>query len=313
MNCLVLGGAGFIGSHLVDALLAHGHYVRVFDKKDVSKNNLMQSLNKIEFLEGDFINERDLSGAIKGIDTVFHLVSTTLPETSNQNPCYDIRTNVVSTISLLEKCVKHGIKKFFFLSSGGTVYGIPHFLPISELHPTNPICSYGISKLTIEKYLALFSHLYKLDYVILRPSNIYGERQRTNSIQGVIPVFLAKALLKEPIIVWGDGSVSRDFCHVDDLIEAFILLLHAGIKNKIYNIGSGRPGSLSEIIKLIGTISGKDLRIEYKPNRALDVPINYLDLQLAYSELGWKPRIQLEEGIERTWNWVRSNIDDAGS
>src|SRR6516164_2664646 len=157
MRCLVLGGLGFIGSHLVDALLAEGHFVRCFDRANVialEKSHLFYG--DIEIFEGDFVSETDIVHALSGCDICFHLVSTTLPKSSNADPAFDVETNVVGTVRLLSQAVKAGVKKVIFVSSGGTVYGIPKHIPIAETHPTDPICSYGITKLAIEKYLALF-------------------------------------------------------------------------------------------------------------------------------------------------------------
>jgi len=176
MRCLVLGGAGFMGSHIVDALVARNHRVRIFDLPNISTHNLHQSMDSVEILGGDFNNVNDISQALEDIDVVVHLVSTTLPGPSNENPVYDVESNVIGTLNLLKQAVEKRVKKIIFSSSGGTVYGIPRFVPIPETHETNPVCSYGITKLTIEKHLALFHHLHNLDYTVLRLANPYGER-----------------------------------------------------------------------------------------------------------------------------------------
>lgn len=161
LRCLVLGGAGFIGSHLVDGLLAHGHQVRVLDRPGVAP--IHRDPNPaLEIVAGDFSNAGDIAEAITGIDVCFHLVSTTLPRSSNADPVFDLETNLVGTVRLLQRTVESGVRKVVFVSSGGTVYGTPQYLPIDENHPTNPICSYGITKLAIEKYLELFHHLHGL-------------------------------------------------------------------------------------------------------------------------------------------------------
>lgn len=200
MNTLVLGGNGFIGSHLVDKLLAEGHKVRVFDKYE---EHYRKPIAGGDYCYGDFGNRGLLADALNGIDIVFHLISTTLPETSNDDPVFDVQSNVVETLFLLEQCVAKKIQKVVFISSGGTVYGIPVELPVHEDNPTSPECSYGITKLVIEKYLALFKLLHGVNYVIVRPSNAYGDRQNPNSIQGAIPVFLNKVAKGESIEIWG--------------------------------------------------------------------------------------------------------------
>jgi UDP-glucose 4-epimerase len=304
-RCLILGGAGFIGSHLTDALLARGFAVRVFDRPNVSKDNLRGTLDRITITEGDFNNINDLIPALQEIDVVVHLICTTLPGSSNENPSYDVETNLIGTVKLLEQCVARGVKKVVFISSGGTVYGIPSFLPITEEHPTNPICSYGITKLAVEKYLSLFCHLYDLDYAVLRVSNPFGERQRIDGLQGAVTVFLGRTYFDQAISIWGDGSVARDYIHISDVMSAFATVIETKTKSKIYNIGSGTPHSLNEILTMIRKVTGKDPDITYTPGRKLDVPVNYLDITRARRELGWQPRLSLEEGMRRTWDWVK--------
>jgi len=306
MHCLVLGGAGFIGSHIVDALIAKGHRVRVFDLPNISTKNLGHSMGSIEIMGGDFFNVKDVSPAIEGVDVVFYLVGTTLPGPSNENPVYDVETNVVGTLRFLERAVEQGVKKVIFASSGGTVYGVPQSIPIPETSPTDPLCSYGITKLTVEKYLALFHHLYDLDYAILRLGNPYGERQRTDNVQGAVAVFLGKTLNNQTITIWGDGSVARDYFYVGDLVSAFMRVMDSDTKSNLYNIAAGRAYSLREIMSVIRHVTGKNPRVEFTPGRRLDVPVNCLDISRAKNELNWQPEIPLEEGIGRTWEWLKS-------
>ncbi len=178
MKCLILGGAGFLGSHIADHLLAAGHSVRLFDRFEAVKTNIQHLLPRIELVQGDFGNHAIVSEITRDMDIVYHLVSTTLPKTSNDDMVFDISTNLLPTLHLLEACRQNGVKKVIFISSGGTIYGVPQQIPIPELHPTNPLCSYGIQKLAIEKYLHLFHDLHRLDYAVMRVANPYGERQR---------------------------------------------------------------------------------------------------------------------------------------
>lgn len=306
MNCLVLGGAGFIGSHIVEALLLRGHKVRVFDRPRIDTKNLSGSMAQIEFLSGDFTNESDIAKALEGIDTVVHLVSTTIPSTSNDNPVYDAETNIAGTVRLLALAKVAGVKKIVFASSGGTVYGEPLHLPIPETHPNNPICSYGITKLAIEKYLHIFYHLYGLDYSILRIANPYGERQNPNGGLGAVTVFLWKVLHGEPITIWGNGEVARDYFHISDLVAAFVSVIENIPPSRIYNIGSGRAYSLNEILAVIQAVTGKTATVNYTPARKLDVPVNYLDITRAKVELSWKPTISLEQGLAKTLTWLQT-------
>ncbi|HEX5337076.1 MAG TPA: NAD-dependent epimerase/dehydratase family protein, partial [Gallionella sp.] len=193
-RCLVLGGKGFVGSHLTEALLRRGMSVRVFDRPGAENLISPELRDRVEFIEGNFANPESIATALDGCDICFHLISTTIPKTSNESPAYDLQSNALSSINLLEQARKSGLRKIVFMSSGGTVYGIPKYLPIDESHPTDPLCSYGIAKLTIEKYLELYRVHYGIDYAVLRVSNPYGERQRLMAAQGAVAVFLGKAL-----------------------------------------------------------------------------------------------------------------------
>lgn len=305
MKILVLGGNGFIGSHLVDKLLCGGHEVRVFDRRE---ELYRKPLNQVHYCFGEFGNRKLLKEALNKIDIVIHLVSSSLPKTSNDDPAFDVQSNVIETLYLLENCVKRNVKKVIFLSSGGTIYGFPESLPVTENHKTNPICSYGITKLTIEKYLYLFKELYNLDYVILRPSNPYGPRQNPFGIQGVISVFLGKLLRNEPIEIWGDGTIVRDYLYIEDLVEAISLAVSSNSSHRIYNIGSGFGYTLNDILKTINKITGLDANVLYSNKRHCDIPSIYLDITVASKELNWLPLMPLEAGIKRTWDFIKDNL-----
>lgn len=299
---LVLGGNGFIGSHLVDRLLADGHSVRVFDKYP---ERYRQPLVHVDYRFGDFGNRGLLSEALEGVDIVFHLISTSLPKTSNDDPAYDVQSNVIETLFLLEQCVARKIRKIVFISSGGTIYGRPTKLPIHEDCPTNPECSYGITKLTIEKYLALYNLLFDLDYVVIRPSNPYGSRQNPEGIQGAIAVFLGKIARGESVEIWGDGSVVRDYIFIDDLVDALCRAAFSETPDRIFNIGSGEGYSLNAIVAAIGRVTGHTVQVVYKAGRPFDVPAVYLDISRAKEQLGgWFPRVSLDEGIRQAWEFI---------
>lgn len=303
MKCLILGGGGFIGSHLSEALMAQGNEVSVFDRPEARYLVGLQQSGAGIFT-GDFLKPNDLSRAISGCDVVYHLVSATVPQTSNENPVYDVETNIVGTLRLLDEARKAHVKKVIFASSGGTVYGIPQELPIKENHPTEPTSSYGISKLTIEKYLHLYSILYGLDYCVLRVANAYGERQPITGSQGVIGAFLDKVLRQEEIVVWGDGSVMRDYTYVHDIVNAFVCAAIYQGEPKIFNIGAGQGHSLNDIIGIIEQIVQQPLRTKYVPGRVFDVPVNVLDISRAKKYLTWQPLTGLLEGISRTFEWM---------
>jgi UDP-glucose 4-epimerase len=300
MRCLVLGGGGFQGSHLSEALLKAGYAVRIFEKRNVCRDNIAHLMNRVDWCEGDYSDSSQLDEAVRGADYVFHLVSTTLPKHSNENMTYDISSNVIATLNLLEISRKREVKKIIFFSSGGTVYGVPNEIPIKEEHHTNPICSYGIHKLAIEKYLSLFHYLYGAEYAVLRISNPYGDRQGISGDQGAVAVFSHRALKNEPIEIWGDGSVVRDYLHISDVIRAAVAVLDYRGNHRIFNIGSGAGMSLNEVVSAIERSVGYPLRVQYKPARPLDVPVNILDISLARNVLGWRPEVSFADGLAMT-------------
>lgn len=312
LNCLVLGGTGFIGSYVADALVTRGHKVRVFDRPRINSTSLSDVIPHIEYISGDFSNESEIANVLDGVEIVVHLISTTIPAASNLNPVYDVETNIAGTIRFLTLAKNAGVKKVVFASSGGTVYGEPFILPIPESHPTNPICSYGITKLAIEKYLHLFHYLHGLDYSILRIANPYGERQNPNGGLGVVTVFLWKVLNGQPITIWGNGEVARDFFYISDLVAAFVRVIEHSTPSKIYNIGSGRAYSLNQILAAIRSVTEMSVTVNYTSARKLDVSVNYLDITRAKAELSWIPQVPLHVGIERTWNFLmKSNTDQS--
>jgi UDP-glucose 4-epimerase len=266
-----------------------------------------QSSQQFERIEGEFTAAPEIARAIRGCEVVFHLVSTTLPNTSNLDPAFDVETNVIGSIRLLEHALRAGVKRVIFVSSGGTVYGIPALLPIPEEHPTFPICSYGITKLTVEKYLYLYRHLHGLDSVVLRIANPYGERQRTQGSQGAVAVFLGKALRGEPIEIWGDGSVVRDYIHISDVVRALLAAMVYTGHHRLFNIGSGSGSSLNEVIAAIEAATNVTPIRRYLDARPFDVPKSVLSIERAVSELDWRPTVSLPAGVALTANWLRAS------
>jgi UDP-glucose 4-epimerase len=288
---------------MVDRLLEEGHYVRVFDIKE---EYYRKPLSDVDYQLGEFGNRGLFSEVIEGVDIVVHLISTTLPKTSNDDPVFDLQSNVVESLFLLEKCVEHRVKKVIYISSGGTVYGIPGSVPVHEEAQTNPICSYGIGKLTVEKYLELYKRLHNLDFVILRPSNAYGCRQNPNGIQGVISVFLGKVIRTETIQIWGDGEVVRDFIFVEDLVDAIYRAIIMDLNSTVFNIGSGEGHSINQLLSIVKKVTGHDIPVAYSASRSYDVPRIYLDINRAATELKWKPFTSIDQGIEKTWDFIKN-------
>jgi UDP-glucose 4-epimerase len=306
MKAVVIGGNGFIGTHLIEFLIRDGVAVRAFDRYP---SQFVQPKKEVEYVIGDLGNHGALSEIVEDADWVFHLAYTTIPKTSNEDPEYDVRSNLIDAVQLLQSCKDAGVKKVVFVSSGGTIYGVPQTVPILETHPTDPICSYGITKLAIEKYLHLFFHLYGLEYAITRISNPYGEGQNPNAKQGAIGVFLGKVARGEAIEIWGTGEVVRDYLHIDDAANALIKAARykpATDGPRIFNIGSGQGHSLNEIVAEIKAVVDREVIVEHKPPRSLDVQANVLDTTLAHTHLDWKPTIDLTTGIARAWSWVKT-------
>jgi len=303
-RCIIYGGGGFIGSHLCDKLLGSGYDVTVFDKLNFSKKNIQHIQDQIKIIEGDFNNEFDLINSLQGVDYVFHLVSTTLPASSNDNPEYDAETNLISSLKLFKECVALKIKKIIFLSSGGTVYGIPSEIPVKENYSANPVCSYGIIKRTIEEYLFLYNYLYGQQYYVFRLSNPYGERQNPNSSQGAIGVFLSKVIKNETIEIWGDGETVRDYIYVKDAVEVLAKSVSADTDVRVFNLSTGIGHTLNQIVETIGNVSGKKITPVFKKARKLDVPVNILDNSKVKNAFGWKPLTSIEEGIKNTFDYL---------
>jgi UDP-glucose 4-epimerase len=300
MKILIIGGTGFIGHHLAVAL-AKQHQVRVLSRR---LNPLLAPHGHVEYALGDFLDESLLRSCLAGIDVVYQMVSTTTPSTSNTDPVYDTRSNVIGMIRLLELCIEVGVRKVIYPSSGGTVYGVPSYVPLTESHPTNPICSYGITKLASEKYLHLFHHLHELDYTILRIANPYGPGQNPASQVGVIARFFNRLLDRRPIVIWGDGSVVRDYIYIADVIDALYQVLELPSEYRIFNIGAGVGFSLNQLVEIMQRISGLKLDIIYQEGRSFDTPISILDISRAQDDLGWSPKFSLEEGLSYTWDWL---------
>ncbi len=233
-------------------------------------------------------------------DVVFHLVSTVIPTNSNQHITQDIKANIVFSSVLFESCIRYKVKKVIFISSGGTVYGKDVSCPISEDMPTNPITSYGIQKLTIEKLLFLYNYMYGLDYRIIRLSNPYGPYQRPNGLLGAVTTFTYNALKGKPILVYGDGSVIRDFIYIDDVIKGIVNISNNETKYKVYNLGSGSGTSIKTLLNTVSSALSCSLNLIYKESRPVDVPVNYLNISRYEQEFGTLNSISLTEGIKKT-------------
>lgn len=297
MSVLVIGGNGFIGSRLVAALRTRGDETAVLDRFAA---RLDMDWSGVRYFQGDFHDADVLEQALQGVDTVYHLASCTVPSTADADPIDDIQGNLVGTHRLLESMRKHGVRRFCYFSSGGTVYGNPDAVPVPETHALRPISSYGIVKVAIEQYLAMFHRQGWLDPVIIRPSNPYGPGQPARSIQGAVAVFLGKTLAGEGVQIWGDGETVRDYIYIDDLIELSLRAVDSG-RNAVFNAGSGSGISLNELCNCIRSVTGSALSVQYQSARAFDVREIVLDVARAREDLGWLPQVGIHDGIRRTW------------
>jgi UDP-glucose 4-epimerase len=312
MKIAIFGGGGFIGSTIADRLLQDKHELRIFERPRIDPYRVFSIDERVEWLSGDFMNVHDLNQAIDGVDAVLHLVSTTLPKSSNDDPLYDVQTNLVATLQLLNAMVTKQVRKIIFISSGGTVYGNPEYLPVDENHPTEPRVSYGITKLAIEKFMLMYQSLYDIKVNILRVSNPFGERQRVETAQGAVGVFLSKAIQGKPIEIWGDGSVTRDYVYIGDVAEAFACAVKYEGEKSVFNISSGIGTSLNELIAMLERILGREVCRHYRSARPFDVPVSVLNNSLARQELGWMAKVTLEDGLKKTADWMRKLMATPG-
>lgn len=298
MKVLVLGGHGFIGSHIVESLIRNEYQVRVFARYSPKFHY------ETEWFNGDFLDKSKLSEALIGMDAVIHCISTTVPATSAADPVYDITSNLIGTVELLRLMQLHKVHRLVYLSSGGTVYGNPISNPVTEQHQLIPISNYGATKVAIEKFIRVAQYGSDLLPVILRPANPYGERQGHSGVQGLISTVLNNAYLNCPTRVFGDGTSIRDYIYVRDLAELIVKVLetdHCGT----YNVGSGTGCSVSQIIELVQSVTGMAVPVEKVAARKFDVKEVVLDSQLAMKTFNWHPKISIDEGIKLHFSWLK--------
>src|ERR1700730_1406851 len=301
-SCIVLGGGGFLGLNLCRRFFAAGHRVRAFGRRCL----FPEALNGIEWYQGDFCDPTALAAAVETYEIIFHLVHTTTPYSANLDMAMDLQQNVAASLALFDVTRVLEARRIVFISTGGTVYGSPEQIPTPETAPTDPITAYGISKLAIEKYLALYERLYGLQYRILRVANPFGPFQVPIKNQGIIAMLISRALNDEIIDIWGDGSAARDYIFVDDVMDALEAAMLDQSDARIFNIGSGQGRSLLEIIDAVERLMNIKLKIAWKPRRSVDVPKSILAIDRARDILKWAPRTPFDEGLEKTLNWWNS-------
>jgi UDP-glucose 4-epimerase len=300
---LVTGGAGFIGSHLVDALIKKGHRVIVVDNLLAGKK---ENINpRAKFYKID-VGSNKLNSVFKREkpDFIFHLAAQINVRYSIEDPIFDAQSNIIGGLNILENCRKYGVKKIIFSSTGGAMYGPgPKIIPTPESHPALPIAPYGISKLTTEKYLDFYFKVFGIPYIALRLANVYGPRQDTRGEAGVIAIFADKLLKNQMPRINGNGRQTRDYIYVGDVSDAFLLALKSK-KNGVYNIGTARETSVNEVYKRITEATAKKIKAKHGPAIKGEARRSALNSGQAKKDLGWRPKVNLKEGIKKTVNWL---------
>ena len=302
MLSVVLGGAGFIGSHLVSELSRRGHQVRVLDRNATPRSGVRA---RAEYVIGDWQDEHALSQCLEGsVDCVYHLIGTVDVRRANTFPAEDLRNTSLASLDLMQACMAARVRRVIYVSSGGAVYGMARQLPIGEDHPTEPISVHGLSKLFVEKYLHIAHILHGLEYHVARCSNVYGEWQDPKRGQGAVNAFLWAILRGEPVHIWGDGTAVRDYVHVKDVARALAALGTTPRKTGVFNVGTGQGVSLNALLKEICQSTNRQADVIYESQRGYDVSENVLDISRITQYIGWQPEISLPDGIRRTRTWL---------
>jgi len=301
MKVILTGGAGFIGSWVADALIADGHRVLILD--DLSSGKEENIPKEAEFVKCD-IRDRDALDSLFSDfkpDIVNHHAAQINVRKSVENPTLDAQVNILGSLNLLEISKRHRVKKFIFASTGGAIYGEPETIPVDERAIPLPISPYGVSKLSVERYLDYYNLVFGLEYVALRYSNVYGPRQNPHGEAGVIAIFCNRILEGQKCDIFGDGNQKRDYVFGGDLARANVLSLRAPVG--IYNLGTGIEISVNDLINILVKATGIAANVHYLPYRAGEVQRIALDISKAGKMIGWFPEVSFEDGITRTWNW----------
>lgn len=298
-RCLVIGGNGFLGSELVDALAAAGHEVAAFDRFSI--DSPLWIADGVERIAGDFLDVGDLRAAVEGRDLVFHFLSTTTPVTAERDPTLDVRTNVAQGVELFSLAADAGVRHLYFASTGGAMYGDSAGGSFAETEVPSPVSPYAIGKLALEGYLRYFRRTHGLASTVFRISNPYGPRQHPGKQQGVIPIFLHRIAAGLPITVFGDGEAVRDYIYAPDAVAMIAATVDRPLAHDIYNIGSGTGVSIADVVDLARDITGHDIAVERVLQPPTFVDRVVLDIARYRAELGEPDLLPLREGMARTW------------
>jgi UDP-glucose 4-epimerase len=307
-RCCVIGGAGFIGSHVTRLLAASGREVVVFGRRKASEVVLPQN---VSYVSGDYADRSQLKELLAEASEVVDLAYLTVPKTSFADPVYDILANLPASVGLLLEAAACPKRKILLVSSGGTVYGVAARLPIAEDHPTRPVSPYGITKLALENYAWMFHHVSNLPVCVARPANAYGEEQRTLSGQGFIAAAMHCITTGREIDIYGPEGTVRDYVYVSDIATGIVATLEHGAPGQAYNIGTGAGHSNLDVLRLLEPLAsraGLKVQARFLPPRHFDVPANVLDSSKLTAAAGWRPATALREGIEQTWDAVLARV-----
>ncbi len=309
MKILVTGGAGFIGSHVVDAYIELGHEVVVVD--NLSSGSVENINPKAKFYRMD-IRDREVEGLFKDEkpDVVNHHAAQMDVRKSVEDPIYDADVNIIGSLNILQNCVKYGVKKFIFASTGGAIYGEQDYFPADEEHPTRPLSPYGVAKLTVEKYLYFYKEVHGLNYVVLRYANIYGPRQNPHGEAGVVAIFTSKMLKGEQPIINGDGFQTRDYTFVGDVVRANVLALNYD-RSDIFNIGTGIETDVNTLFRKLKLLTGANCDEFHGPAKPGEQRRSVISYEKIYKTLGWKPMISLDDGLRLTVEFFKNKFKEA--
>ncbi len=304
MKILVTGGAGFIGSHIVDSLIEKGHDVVVLD--DLSSGSVKNLPRKIRFIKLDVRSNNVCTLFLEEqFDAVFHLAAQMDVRKSVDDPKFDASVNIIGGLNILECCVRHNVKKVIFASTGGAIYGEQDYFPADEKHPLRPLSPYGVAKLSYEQYLFYYKEVYGIDYVSLRFANIYGPRQNPHGEAGVVAIFTTKFLNGDQPVINGDGKQTRDYVYVGDIVDANLLALEYP-ETGIFNLGTGVEADVNTLYRTLRDLTGVECEEIHGPAKKGEQQRSVLDYSHAKKVLGWAPKVDLEQGLKKTVEYFKS-------
>ena len=301
-NVLITGGAGFIGSNLVKYLIEEGNSVTVLDNFMSGYRSNLKLFPSIRIIKGDVRDKNVVETAMKGAEIVFHLAASVGNKRSIDNPIMDAEINVIGTLQVLEAVRKEGVRKIVTSSSAG-IFGELKTIPIKEDHPIEPDSPYGCTKLCEEKLCLSYSKLYDIEVICLRYFNVYGQNQRFDAYGNVIPIFVFRMLRNEPILIYGDGEQTRDFVHVNDVVQANIKAADIEGISGAFNIASGKRVTINRLVEIIS--KKNEVKIEYIAERQGDVRHSLADISLAHEKFNYTPNVELEWGIKNYIKWAK--------